>query len=250
MAKKVAKKLSEKASTPTSGGGAQAAPSPEASAQEAPKAPEAEPATASAPDITPDQQAAVDQVFADAKKAAEAILGGGFLPVGIPSGNIEERQENVQRDYIRGTRRKDKTYVPETIYDDRPMGGGTRKVLDYGRYRYAMVSEDSFASYITLNGWKFVKYDGGGRSGLLGDGFQGTGDSVFMRDIRGYCRRGDVYLLYTEIENWLEMKEEDRLRAEKSIENPIGNFFNTAYSKGIRTWADISDQDGVVKRYE
>ena len=198
-----------------------------------------------APKVTPEQQRQIDRVMkqteVQAREAIEAILGGNAVAgLGTPTQNEDVKQDAVQRDYIPGTRRRDPTYIPESIYDDRD--GETRKVLDHNAYAYYLCPQEKFDS-ATGMGWKFVHFDGGSRSGLLGDGFQGTGESIFMRDLRGYCRRGDVYLMWTERSRYLEFLAEDREAVRRSTMAPIGDFANVAYGKGIRAMAHIDGED-------
>lgn len=207
----------------------------------------AEPAVeAKPPEPTAEQQAAIDAVFekkqAEIKAEVATILGGNAVAgLGTPSKNQEETQERVQRDRLPGVRRLDKTYVPESIEDER---GNYRKVLRYSEYRYCMIPQEDFLTY-RMKGWRHCMYDGGSRSGLNGEGWQHTGDTVFERDIRGYCRRGDVFLMYIPVRGWEELKAEDKQAVERSMKGPIGEFMNTTYHKGIRGFAEV-DGESIV----
>jgi hypothetical protein len=194
------------------------------------------------PQLTPDQQAEIDRIFTDARLKAQAVLGGSpEAQLGTPSNGEDVKQERVQRDYVPGRFRADRTRVPERIYDEDE--GVDRKVLLFSDYRYALVPADDFLTYTGL-GYKFCKFDGGSRSGLTERGFRGTGDSIFTRELNGNCRRGDCFYMYIPIRGWEEIAAEDLSKVGDGEKRALGSFHNAAYSQGIRPFAEITPQDG------
>lgn len=196
-----------------------------------------QPAASTPPSPTPEQQAQLDKVMEKAKADAAAILGGmPAAQLGTPSGNVEERTAQAQRDHVPGKMRRDKTFIPEWIYDEND--GVTRRVLRHGEIRYALVPADDFLSY-TGYGYKFALYDGGSRSGLLERGFLGTGDAIFTRTVQGYCQRGDCFLMWIPIRGWEALDAEDKARVDKQTDRAVGSFYNAGYREGIRTWIEV-----------
>ena len=193
--------------------------------------------------LTADQQAEIDRIMAQAKAAAQQVILGGSpeAKLGTPSGNVEEKQEHFQRDYLPGKLLRDKTRVPERIYDEDK--GIDRQVLLHNEYRYALVPQDDFLTYTGL-GYKFVKFDGGSQSGLTERGFRGTGDAIFTRTLSGNCQRGDCFYMYIPIRGWEALREEDQYKASEVHKKALGVFHNVAYASGIRPEASISDDQG------
>ena len=204
---------------------------------------EGAPAAPSAAKLTSDQQAEIDRIMAQAKAAAQQVILGGSpeAKLGTPSGNIDEKQERFQRDYLPGKLLRDKTRVPERVYDEDQ--GIDRQVLLHSEYRYALVPQDDFLTYTGL-GYKFAKFDGGSQSGLTERGFRGTGDAIFTRTLTGNCQRGDCFYMYIPIRGWEALREEDRVQGSDVEKKALGAFHNAAYAQGIRPFAEQNDNQG------
>ena len=198
------------------------------------------PATASPSSPTPEQQAQLDKVMEQAKAAAQAILGGNLAAtLGTPSGNIEDRTAQVQRDFIPGKMRRDKTYIPERVWDAHE--NVTRRVLIHSDYKYALAPQEDFLTYTGM-GYKLAKYDGGSQSGLDHRGFLGTEDTVFTRTVNGLCQRGDCFLMWIPIRGWEDLRDEDRRRIDQETNRAIGSFYNAGYREGLRTFIERDGQ--------
>lgn len=194
-------------------------------------------------DLTPSQQLAIDKIMAKARDDAQQILlSAPLASLGTPSGDVESKQEVWQRDHIPGAMRKDKTYIPEFVYDEHE--DVTRRVLLKSDYKYVLVltsmdsAMDTIQSYLEM-GYKHCLYDGGSRSGFTERGFKGTGDAIFRRTIEGYCQRGDCRLMWIPIRGWEALNQEDQDRCAQAMPAALGSFANAGYSQGIRTKIEV-----------
>ena len=197
----------------------------------------------SAPALTSDQQAEIDRIMAQARSAAQQVILGGSpeAKLGTPSGNVDEKQERFQRDYLPGKLLRDRTRVPERIYDEDE--GVDRQVLRLSEFKYVMIPQDDFLTYTGI-GYKFTKFDGGSQSGLTERGFRGTGDAIFTRTLIGNCQRGDCFLMHIPIRGWEALREEDRIKGSDVEKKALGSFHNAAYAQGIRPFAERNDDQG------
>ena len=209
---------------------------------EPPPAPVAVAEPVTPPALTLSQQAEIDRIMSEAKEKAQQVILGGSpeAKLGTPSGNVEETQERYQADHLPGKMRRDKTRVPERIYDEDLQT--TREVLRNGDYKYVMIPQDDFLTY-TGYGYKFCKYDGGAQSGLAPRGFQGTNDAIFTRTLTGNCQRGDCFLMYLPIRAWEVLHQEDLDSQDSASKKVLGNFHNAGYDVGIRPYAQIDGRD-------
>jgi hypothetical protein len=201
-------------------------------------APQSEPLSATA-ELSAEQKAAVAAIMAEAEaKARDVILGGNPVAgLGTPSNFDRDKVDNIQRDSLPGTRRKDdNTYVPEFVYDE--VEQCQRRAKLPAEYHYVLVDIERIGKYIR-HGWKHVLFDGGSRSGLAERGFKGTGDGIFRRTLEGYCQRGDCRYMYIENRAWEEIRDEDEYQASMAMSRALGSFANAGYREGIRAEAYV-----------
>ena len=191
------------------------------------------------PQLTAAQQAEIDRIMVKARTDAQQVILGGSpeAKLGTPSGNVEDTQEHYQADYVPGKKRRDKTRVPEHIYDEDLQRN--RPALLLSNYSYVLVPQDDFLDY-TGAGFKFCKFDGGSQSGLAFGGFTGTGDAIFTRTLTGNCQRGDCFLMFIPIRAWEAIRQEDLDNQSEAHKKVLGNFYNAGYDVGIKPSAQIN----------
>lgn len=204
--------------------------------------------SAAEPDASADAaKAAIADIMAHATIAAEDREAASRL--NIPVISMQDRdltgksalgertaENQGQADFIPGTKNIDLPYIPDIVEDEQT--GIARRLLSHQDYHYIWVSHDLLTRF-RANQYKFIQYDGGPRSGLLGDGFKHTG--LFERTIEGRVMLGDTYLMYIPKRQYEAIVEEEQKRLHE-LNAPGGEMFNEGYRMGVRTF--IEDAEG------
>lgn len=206
-------------------------------------APVAEPEASAA-----EARAAIADIMASATISAAEPSVGDKKYLGLPVITVSERdltgksalgertaENQGQADFIPGTKNTDMLYIPDFVEDERT--GIARRLLRKDEYHYIWVSHELITSF-RANGYKFVQYEGGPQSGLVGDGFKHTG--FFERSIDNRVMLGDTYLMYIPIRQYeaivaAEREELDALNA------PLGQMRSEGSQRGIRTFVEGED---------
>jgi hypothetical protein len=188
----------------------------------------------------------VKKLLVEAEAAAKEILEKDEKPSMMLQSEPDllgnKAQTNVNddpgvADRIPGTRPKDVLDIPDRVYDE--ISGVDRPCALKGTYHYCWV-EGSKINWFKVRSYRFVLYDGGSRSGLAGRGFAGT--NMFERTLDNHVRHGDIFLMYTDIRTWEDIREEDRKKLESWNKMPSGGLHNEGYGRGVRTFEEVDGQ--------
>jgi hypothetical protein len=142
-----------------------------------------------------------------------------------------------QRDFIRGTRDIDPTYIPDRCYDE--IADCERAVALKNDYHYVWVT-DTKINQFKIRGYKFALYDGGNQSGLATGGLRGT--YLFERTIDNHVRNGDVFLMWAPRRLYEALVAEDKAEADKWESAAENDVHNLGYRYGVRTFKEKDGQ--------
>ena len=181
------------------------------------------------PEATPKQ---IDRIADEIMSGGKVdLVADGSEKTGASSLGHKDPDE-IQMDYLRGTRTKDRTYIPEFVFDEGIQA--KRRATLPTDYKYGWIQYELTDRY-NHYGWKFCRYSGGGQ-GMEDGGFDGTG--LYTKTPEGYVRNGDCLLMFTPMRNWREILQEEQVLKDKWTRGPLDDFHNVGDKAGVKTFED------------